>query len=173
MIFEIQETREPCAPRQLSAGTRQRERKVKQINFDVGPIGFYSTEAVTKVAKDIITRQHTGQKEMSEADAVKEVADKTRELQGLPPKAQTILSGTVKKIVAALRKQGVTMKFVNNHTVSQKREDWDIRNPVNHAAGYAALVRIVHPDGSISFVHPRLGINFDLTGKGVGQRDKQ
>ena len=56
---------------------------------------------------------------MSEADAVKEVADKTRELQGLPPKAQTILSGTVKKIVAALRKQGVTMKLVSNHTVSQ------------------------------------------------------
>ena len=62
-------------------------KKGKQINFDVGPIGFYSTEAVTEVAKDIITRQHTGQKEMSEADAVKEVAAKTRELQGLPPKA--------------------------------------------------------------------------------------
>ena len=60
-------------------------------------------------------------------------------------------------------KHRVALASSDTSTVAQHREDFDIRNPVGHAAGYLAAIE---DDDGVQ-VEPYLRFNYDATGVGV------
>jgi hypothetical protein len=150
----------PNAPQQrtferFKGMVREHKGDVMVMTFQKGRTPNATIGLQVQLAKQVVDAHARGE-EMDEREMKKELQ------KALP--GTYVTTRHVKTLQAALRKKaGIRLSVVDSSTVSQTRENYDVRNPVGHAAGYKAFVTLDDGTQVISY----LRFCLDFTGVGV------
>ena len=127
----------------------------EHINFTLGRVPDVSNKALLEFAKEAIKRNSEGD-EIGHFQGVEKLHGMSKEGH-LSNKALA----SAKKRLYSRHKIGV--RTPNTSTAAQHREDFDIRNPYNHACGYIAMTT----DADNNPIPPMSRFCIDLTGEGI------
>jgi hypothetical protein len=128
------------------------------LRFETGRSPIIPKHVKVKLAKALVNANEIGDElNTQEVKAF---------LEAEPSVAMNLSRGRMKSVALSMRDDfGISIQKANKRTAAQVKENQDIRNPINHAAGYLCLVRL-HPDQPEE-IDPRLRFSFDFSGEGV------